>query len=180
MASYWASTDDIVALSHYGIKGQRWGYRRYQNEDGSYTEAGKKRYAINSEGKPGTKKGEKKLRKDYRKRLSDLKSRGMYGMRSDKLSKLYMAAHHTRSKQGNKEKDKALRRYRKEKQKITKSIYKQFGGKENYKQAEKDMMTYLGKKSKRLDKIAKAVSIGVPLATFLGTTGYNIYKLKRR
>ena len=30
-------------LEHHGIKGQRWGVRRYQNEDGSLTEAGKKR-----------------------------------------------------------------------------------------------------------------------------------------
>lgn len=31
-------------LYHFGIKGQRWGVRRYQNDDGSYTSAGKKRY----------------------------------------------------------------------------------------------------------------------------------------
>lgn len=31
-------------LYHHGIKGQRWGVRRYQNEDGTLTEAGKKRY----------------------------------------------------------------------------------------------------------------------------------------
>lgn len=30
-------------LYHYGIKGQKWGVRRYQNKDGSLTEAGKKR-----------------------------------------------------------------------------------------------------------------------------------------
>ncbi len=30
-------------LEHYGIKGQRWGIRRYQNSDGTYTEAGLKR-----------------------------------------------------------------------------------------------------------------------------------------
>ncbi len=29
-------------LYHHGILGQKWGRRRYQNEDGSYTEAGKK------------------------------------------------------------------------------------------------------------------------------------------
>lgn len=33
-------------LVHHGIKGQKWGVRRYQNEDGSYTEAGKKRRGI--------------------------------------------------------------------------------------------------------------------------------------
>ena len=31
-------------LCHHGIKGQRWGVRRYQNEDGSLTSAGKQRY----------------------------------------------------------------------------------------------------------------------------------------
>lgn len=30
-------------LYHYGIKGQKWGVRRYQNKDGSLTPAGKKR-----------------------------------------------------------------------------------------------------------------------------------------
>lgn len=31
-------------LYHHGIKGQKWGIRRFQNEDGSLTEAGKARY----------------------------------------------------------------------------------------------------------------------------------------
>ena len=30
-------------LAHHGIKGQRWGVRRYQNPDGSLTEKGKAR-----------------------------------------------------------------------------------------------------------------------------------------
>lgn len=32
-------------LEHHGIKGQKWGIRRYQNSDGSYTDAGRKRYS---------------------------------------------------------------------------------------------------------------------------------------
>lgn len=32
-----------TTLTHYGIKGMRWGVRRYQNPDGSLTERGKKR-----------------------------------------------------------------------------------------------------------------------------------------
>ena len=31
-------------LYHHGIKGQRWGVRRFQNADGTLTNAGKKRY----------------------------------------------------------------------------------------------------------------------------------------
>lgn len=35
-------------LMHYGIKGQKWGVRRFQNEDRTLTEAGKERYGKNS------------------------------------------------------------------------------------------------------------------------------------
>lgn len=36
-------------LRHHGIKGQRWGIRRFQNRDGSLTSAGKKRRADDSD-----------------------------------------------------------------------------------------------------------------------------------
>ena len=35
----------MVCLAHHGIKGQKWGVRRFQNPDGSLTEAGRKRYS---------------------------------------------------------------------------------------------------------------------------------------
>ena len=35
---------DDLYLSHHGIKGQKWGVRRFQNDDGSLTPAGKRRY----------------------------------------------------------------------------------------------------------------------------------------
>ena len=40
---------DSNYLQHYGIKGQKWGIRRYQNEDGTLTPAGKARYGTDIE-----------------------------------------------------------------------------------------------------------------------------------
>lgn len=35
-------------LFHHGIKGQKWGVRRFQNKDGTLTAAGSKRYSIDN------------------------------------------------------------------------------------------------------------------------------------
>lgn len=40
--------DSGAYISHHGIRGQKWGVRRFRNEDGSLTDAGKKRYASDS------------------------------------------------------------------------------------------------------------------------------------
>lgn len=37
---------DSEYLCHHGAKGQRWGVRRYQNEDGTLTAAGRERYLV--------------------------------------------------------------------------------------------------------------------------------------
>ena len=51
-------------LCHHGIKGQKWGIRRFQNPDGTLTEAGKKRYL--NEGDDGlSKSGQKRLVREY-------------------------------------------------------------------------------------------------------------------
>lgn len=44
-------------LAHHGIHGQKWGIRRFQNPDGTLTEAGKKRYGANSAGEISSAKG---------------------------------------------------------------------------------------------------------------------------
>lgn len=38
--------DDGTSLYHYGIAGQKWGQRRFQNQDGSLTAEGRQRYGI--------------------------------------------------------------------------------------------------------------------------------------
>lgn len=50
---------DYKQLEHAGVKGMKWGVRRYQNKDGSLTDAGRKRYERDQRENAGKKKGEK-------------------------------------------------------------------------------------------------------------------------
>ena len=56
--NYYSTPPTSDEIWHHGIKGMRWGVRRYQNEDGSLTPAGEKRYVRESISGIGlTKKG---------------------------------------------------------------------------------------------------------------------------
>lgn len=50
-----------MELYHYGVPGMKWGIRRYQNTDGSLTNAGKRRYAKNIKEQYKSKDGFKEL-----------------------------------------------------------------------------------------------------------------------
>ncbi len=51
--TYYAVVRNDKHLEHHGIKGQKWGVRRFQNSDGSLTPAGRERYG-SEEGSPNS------------------------------------------------------------------------------------------------------------------------------
>ena len=48
-------------LYHHGIKGMRWGIRRFQKKDGSLTSAGKKRYSVDADEPSNTSSAKKQI-----------------------------------------------------------------------------------------------------------------------
>lgn len=85
-------------LYHHGIKGQKWGVRRFQNPDGTLTAAGKKRYlAYGREGhwdKKEAKEYEKNTRREYAQRKADAAKAAFlykdYSRQAERAEKRYL------------------------------------------------------------------------------------------
>lgn len=89
--------NDYNSLYHFGIKGQRWGIRRYQNPDGSLTPEGKKRY-LNPDGSLNE-RGRKELGRQY---LKDRKYAGrVAGGALGTAAAAYYAKEYTSAKRWN-------------------------------------------------------------------------------
>lgn len=69
MANYILLTDEAAGLYHHGILGQKWGIRRYQNEDGTLTAEGKKRLEYKTQ-----KETAKQITKDRLKKVRTVSS----------------------------------------------------------------------------------------------------------
>lgn len=75
-------------LYHHGIQGQKWGVRRYQNEDGSLTEEGRIHYYGRAESKAFDKSAhgyQKALNKTDKVRAKADVKRARYGYKMDRL-----------------------------------------------------------------------------------------------
>ena len=75
-------------LYHHGIKGQRWGVRRYQNPDGSLTNAGRKRRYSDNEIKEARKNLEYSRQK-FLKAKQDYDNTSISSKKYDNISKIY-------------------------------------------------------------------------------------------
>ena len=89
-------------LYHYGVKGMKWGIRRYQNDDGSLTNMGKIRYGVDESGnmsRKGAKLYEKHrtqykknpdkisfLEKKYQKTFDKMKNKGLSDLDAGKIA----------------------------------------------------------------------------------------------
>jgi len=83
---------DTYYLAHHGIKGQRWGIRRYQNPDGSLTDKGRRKYGSDDyrEVNQLKKKKTKELSNDELRKIAERKDLERRVKKGDEATKRMM------------------------------------------------------------------------------------------
>ena len=140
-------------LCHYGLKGMKWGQRRWQNADGTFNAAGKARYfGANSDHRPDSVKEAKQKYKAARKEYNKAFNNAYNHNHPYSFSKKRREASNARWEEAGK-KAEALNK-----------------AKSEYKQAKKSVS------GNREAKLKKAAKIGATIAA-VGLVAYGGYKL---
>lgn len=134
-------------LYHYGIRFQKWGVRRFQNPDGSYTPAGKERYA---KLKSDLSKFNEKRNYTHKEYTDSLNARDRF--RGDKINAWYAKKRADESKE-----QKDVNDYVKKREKLNESRkeYKRIGKKKEVKKRELNYLQAEWKYKKTANKINK-------------------------
>ena len=141
-------------LYHYGVLGMKWGVRRYQNPDGSYTAAGRKRYGIEGERIKSAKEDYRNAKREYSKAYNKAYN--------------YSARHPITQYTNSKRKNESDRLW----EEVHNKAKKEEKAKEEYKNAKKEYSDSPEAKRKKAIKIGAAVAV-----TVLATAGtYALYK----
>ena len=111
-------------LYHHGIQGQRWGFRRFQNEDGSWTPEGRERYGEGgARSKSDVQKYKAKVSYNTQKYKADLRSKSQKerDIRSAKEERLRIKENSKTTRLARKEQGKFDRLNKKEEAKLSKN-----------------------------------------------------------
>lgn len=111
-------------LYHHGIQGQRWGFRRFQNEDGSWTPEGRERYGEGgARSKSDVQKYKAKVSYNTQKYKADLRSKSQKekDIRSAKEERLRIKENAKTTRLARKEQGKFDRLNKKEEAKLSKN-----------------------------------------------------------
>lgn len=146
-------------LVHHGIKGQQWGIRRYQNEDGTWTEEGRRRYG---EDLKSLKTGYKESKKEY-KRLSK-----QFGKRSEKAKEAYANIIYNKRQRSDLKNIVKMNRTKKDKRQLK---YEDEYIKKGMNKEDAELQAY---KKRKTEKILLATA-GVAAAAAAGVAAYKIY-----